>query len=146
MFAPEDIADTELLWACEAWGFEHAVSERHPGRPQLPYGGMPRLTARGFADMMAVEHAAEPERGFRALNAALRAYPAVLPPLPRPLPRAALPAACPPQVQRRVDDVTLRARAAAQRKLDATHAQMRIQAQGRRAALDLVSDNRYYYY
>ncbi|KAI1780758.1 hypothetical protein F4818DRAFT_435954 [Hypoxylon cercidicola] len=53
---------------------EHNISVRNPGRPQLPYSGTPLLTQRGFVGMMAVEHAGDPERGWRGINAALRYY------------------------------------------------------------------------
>jgi hypothetical protein len=146
MFTSEDIADAELKWACEAWYFDHRVAVRNPGRQKLPYGGMPLLSQRGFTDMMAVEHAAEPERACHGLNAALRAYPTAMPHMPRPLPRTALLPARPPEVQRRIDDVSRRSRAAAEEKLAANHARLSLEARGRQNALDLIGNVRYYYY
>ncbi|KAL7624543.1 hypothetical protein AAE478_006110 [Parahypoxylon ruwenzoriense] len=57
-FQPEDLTDFELKAACEAWFFEHRVAVR--GRSYRT-----ALTARGFANMMAVEHAGDPERAWR---------------------------------------------------------------------------------
>ncbi|KAI1844196.1 hypothetical protein JX266_009680 [Neoarthrinium moseri] len=136
MFAPEDIADAELKAACEAWPFDHRVAVRNPGRPQLPFGGMPLLSLRGLTDMMAVEHAAEPERGQRGLNAVLARY-GIWPHL-GPLPRSALPPARPVQVQRRCDEVRARSLRAAQDKLQANQARLMLEAQGRQHALDLI--------
>lgn len=74
LYTTEDMADYELKACCEAWYFDHKTVVRHPGRNQLPYGGMPLLSLKGFTDMMAVESAGEPERSWRGLNAALRHY------------------------------------------------------------------------
>ncbi|KAK9426269.1 hypothetical protein SUNI508_02710 [Seiridium unicorne] len=147
MFPPEDIADAELKWACEAWRFDHKVVTRSPGRAQLPCGGMPLLSLRGFTDMMAVEHAGEPERAHRGLNAVLARY-QIWPHL-GPLPRECLLEERPAQVQRRVEVVTERGRRAAKEMLEANQARMRIQDEGRQRALELLDPpyvKRYYHY
>jgi hypothetical protein len=146
MFAPEDIADAELKWACEAWPFDHRVEVRSPGRAQLPFGGMPLLSLGGFTDMMAVEHAAEPDRGHRALNAALARY-RIWPHL-GPLPRTCLLPEMPAQVRARVAAVGERSVRAAQEKLRANQVRLELQAQGRQHAADLTEPayvRRYYY-
>ncbi|KAH6656381.1 hypothetical protein BKA67DRAFT_154192 [Truncatella angustata] len=136
MFTPEDIADAELKAACEAWPFDHKVVVRNPGRTPLPYGGMPLLSLRGLTEMMAVEHAAEPERGHRAIQAVMTRY-GVWPHL-GPLPRGCLPADMPPQIQRRVEQVRERSIRAAQEKMQANQTRLAIEAQGRQNALDLL--------
>ncbi|KAI1457897.1 hypothetical protein F4805DRAFT_159423 [Annulohypoxylon moriforme] len=143
MFQPEDLADYELKAACEAWGFEHRVAIRDPSRAQLPYGGMPLLTARGFADMMALEHAGDPGRAHTGINAALRRY-GVWPdrgPLPRHclLPGPDMPA----EVQRRQREVLARSKRVAAERMEATRVRMALQAQGRRQAEEISGD--YYY-
>ncbi|KAI1653654.1 hypothetical protein F4813DRAFT_399647 [Daldinia decipiens] len=143
MFQPEDLADFELKAACEAWSFEHRVAVRNPGRPQLPYGGMPMLTLRGFTDMMAVEHAADPELAWRGINAALRYYDVwtELGPLPR---ECLLPGPGPPiEVQRRIEQAGARTRRTAAERIEANRVKHALQAQGRRNAEELAGD--YYY-
>jgi hypothetical protein len=146
LFQPEDMADFELKGVCEAWRFDHKVAVRNPGRIQLPYGGMPLLSLRGLTDMMSVEYAGHPHRGYTAINTCLRTY-GVWPAL-GPLPRAMLPDDMPPQVQRRIDEVAVRSQRLAQEKVRATQATSEIMAQGRQHAIDLVSDSyhvrRYY--
>ncbi|KAI1381141.1 hypothetical protein F4677DRAFT_118130 [Hypoxylon crocopeplum] len=143
MFQPEDLADFEFKAACEAWFFEHRVAVRNPSRPQLPYGGMPLLTLRGFTDMMAAEHAGDAERGWRGLNAALRHYGVwgERGPLPRAclLPGPDMPAL----LQRRADAAGARARRAAAERVEATRLRFALQAEGRRNAEELTGD--YYY-
>ncbi|KAI2615119.1 hypothetical protein GGR54DRAFT_309242 [Hypoxylon sp. NC1633] len=144
MFAAEDIADFELKAACEAWPFEHRIAIRHPGAPhQLPYGGMPLLTQRGFTAMLAVDTAGDPDRGHRGLVAALRHYGvwADRGPLPRAclLPGPDMPA----PLRRRVDEVMARAARVAAQRIEATRVRMEVQAQGRRNAEELSGD--YYY-
>ncbi|KAF3071196.1 hypothetical protein GL218_00026 [Daldinia childiae] len=143
MFQPEDLADFELKAACEAWSFEHRVAVRNPGRPQLPYGGMPMLTLQGFTDMMAVEHASDPELAWRGINAALRYYDVwrELGPLPR---ECLLPGTGPPiEVQRRIEQAGARARRTAAERIEANRVKHALQAQGRRNAEELAGD--YYY-
>ncbi|KAI8958204.1 hypothetical protein F5Y11DRAFT_360223 [Daldinia sp. FL1419] len=143
MFQPEDLADFELKAAYEAWYFEHRVTVRDPGRPQLPYGGMPLLTLRGFIDMMAVEHAADPERAWRGINAALQYYDVWtdLGPLPRD---CLLSGPDPPvEVQRRIEQAGARSRRTAAERLEANRAKLALQDQGRRNAEELAGD--YYY-
>lgn len=142
MFRPEDLADFELKAAFEAWYLEHRVAVRYPGRPQLPYGGMPLLTARGLADMMAVEHAGDPERAWRGINAALRRYGVW--PERGPLPRSCLLAAgMPPEVRRRAEEAGARSRRTAAERLEATRVRFALQAEGRRHAEEISGD--YYY-
>lgn len=127
MFQPEDLADFELKAACEAWSFEHRVAVRNPGCPQLPYGGMPMLTLRGFTN----------------INAALRYYDvwAELGPLPR---ECLLPGPDPPiEVQRRIEQAGARSRRTAAERIEANRVKHALQAQGRRNAEELVGD--YYY-
>ncbi|KAJ1569543.1 hypothetical protein HK405_003092 [Cladochytrium tenue] len=147
LYQAEDVADSELKAACEAWYFDHKVVVRGPpGRRQLPYGGMPLLSQRGLTDMMSLEHAGEPERGWRGISACLRAY-GIWPHL-GPLPRTMLLQDRPPQIQRRIDDTRARSMRAAQQKIAAVQAQHAIAAQGRQNALDLLDDRvwvtRYY--
>ncbi|KAH8677780.1 hypothetical protein BX600DRAFT_506788 [Xylariales sp. PMI_506] len=147
LYPPEDVADAEMKAACEAWFFDHKVVIRGPpGRRQLPYGGMPLLSLRGLTDMMAVEYAADPELGWRGVNASLRRY-GVWPAL-GPAPRECLLPDRPPQVQQRIEAVTVRSARAAQEKLAAVRTKHMLQQQGQQAALDLLDDRvwvrRYY--
>jgi hypothetical protein len=105
---------------------------------------MPLLTLRGFTEYMAVEHAADPERAWRGLDAALRRY--GIWQEYGPLPRQILLPAMPPQVQLRIDQASLRSRQAAQRLLDSNAARLALQQRGQQAALDLIGDVRYVYY
>ncbi|KAK8134265.1 hypothetical protein PG984_006277 [Apiospora sp. TS-2023a] len=164
LYTSEDMADYELKACCEAWYFDHKTAVRHPGRNQLPYGGMPLLSLKGFTDMMAVESAGEPERAWRGLNAALRHYGIwqAMGPLPREVFlqvklvfefRGVMVANIailgsqdmPRQLQQRLEQVKIRSHRAAQEKLDAVRVQTQIQAQGREAALDLIDGPRYGY-
>ena len=63
-----------------------------------------------------------------------------------PLPRDMLPKTTPPQIQERIDDAAARGRRESQRRIDAVKVQCEIAAQGRRAALDLISGPRYVYH
>ncbi|KAK8094199.1 hypothetical protein PG997_000884 [Apiospora hydei] len=47
LYTSEDLADYELKACCEAWYFDHKTMVRHPGRNQIPYGGMPLLSLGG---------------------------------------------------------------------------------------------------
>ncbi|KAK7977868.1 hypothetical protein PG996_003919 [Apiospora saccharicola] len=141
LYTSEDMADYELKACCEAWYFDHKTAVRHPGRNQLPYGGMPLLNLKGFTDMMAVESAGEPERAWRGLNAALQHY--GIWPAMGPLPREVFLQDMPRQLQQRLEQVKIRSHRAAQEKLDAVRVQTQIQAQGREAALDLIDGPRY---
>ncbi|KAF3025667.1 hypothetical protein E8E14_013777 [Neopestalotiopsis sp. 37M] len=146
MFAPEDIADAELKATCEAWSFDHKVITRAPGRQQLPFGGRPLLSQRGLTDLLAVEYASDPMLAHRGINAVLAAY-RIWPHL-GPLPRACLPAAMPEPVRRRVEIARRTAEANAREILEATQARVRIEALGRRHALELLDPpyvRRYYY-
>ncbi|ORY56074.1 uncharacterized protein BCR38DRAFT_322464, partial [Pseudomassariella vexata] len=136
MYTAEDIADFKLKAACEAWSFDHTVVVRSPGRPQLPYGGMPLLSLRGLTDMMAVEYAADPDQSTQWLNAALRYY-GVWPALV-PLPRDALLRARPAEVQDRIDKASVRSQRTASESMEATRVRNEIAAQGRRNALELL--------
>ncbi|KAK7948562.1 uncharacterized protein PG986_009448 [Apiospora aurea] len=129
LYTSEDLADYELKACCEAWYFDHKTVVRHRGRNQIPYGGMPLLSLRGFTDMMAVESAGEPERGWRGLNAALRHY--GIWPAMGPLPREVFLQDMPRQLQQRLEQVKIRSHRAAQERLDAARVQAQIQAQGR---------------
>ncbi|KAI2467485.1 hypothetical protein F4781DRAFT_433375 [Annulohypoxylon bovei var. microspora] len=143
MFQREDLADFELKAACEAWGFEHRVAVRDARGAQLPYGGMPLLTARGFAAMMAAEHAGDPGLAWSGINAALRRYAVWLDrgPLPRDclLPGPDMP----PELRRRVEEVAARSRRTAAERLEANRVRLALQAEGRRHAEELTGD--YYY-
>ncbi|KAK8038891.1 hypothetical protein PG993_007302 [Apiospora rasikravindrae] len=141
LYTSEDLADYELKACCEAWYFDHKTAVRHPGRNQIPYGGMPLLSLQGFTDMMAVESAGEPERAWRGLNAALRHY--GIWSAMGPLPREVFLQDMPRQLQQRIEQVKIRSHRAAQERLDAAQLQCQIQAQGRQAALDLI-DGPYY--
>ncbi|XXG97436.1 hypothetical protein Hte_003737 [Hypoxylon texense] len=142
IFQPEDLADFELKAVLEAWHLEHRVAVRHPGRPQLPHGGMPLLTPRGFADLMAVEHAGDPERAWRGINAALRYYGVW--PERGPLPRACLLATgMPPEVRRRIEEAGARSRRAAAERIAASRVDVALRAEGRRHAEEISGD--YYY-
>ncbi|KAK7980936.1 hypothetical protein PG989_013393 [Apiospora arundinis] len=141
LYTAQDMADYELKACCEAWYFDHKTVVRHPGRNQLPYGGMPLLSLKGFTDMMAVESAGEPERGWRGLNAALRHY--GIWPAMGPLPREVFLQDMPRQLQQRLEQVKIRSHRAAQEKLDAVRVRSQIEAQGRQAALDLIDGPRY---
>ncbi|KAI0162963.1 hypothetical protein BJ166DRAFT_497627 [Pestalotiopsis sp. NC0098] len=146
MFAAEDMADAELKWTYEAWSFDHKVVTRAPGRAQLPFGGRPLLSPRGSADLMAVEHAADPMRAHRGLNAVLARY-RIWPHL-GPLPRACLLPAMPDQVRARVAAARRTAEANAREILEANQVRLRIEAQGRQNALELLDPpyvRRYYY-
>lgn len=145
MFAAEDMADYEFKAALEGFRFEHTVVTRSPGRRQLPYGGMPLLTRAGFIDYMALEYAGDPDLCLAFLNAALRFY-NVPSAAKGPVPRYLFPAARTPELQRRIDESSARCRSAAQSRLNAVTVQHQLQAQGRQAAVDLVSDVRYVYY
>ncbi|ETS79445.1 hypothetical protein PFICI_09298 [Pestalotiopsis fici W106-1] len=146
MYTPEDIADAELKWTYEAWSFDHKATTRSPGRQQFPFGGLPLLSLRGFTDMMALEYASDPMRGHRGLNVVLTTY-RIWPHL-GPLPRSCLPAAMPDPVRRRVAAARRTAEANAREILDANQARLRIEAQGRQYALELLDPpyvRRYYY-
>ncbi|KAI0880084.1 uncharacterized protein GGS22DRAFT_99519 [Annulohypoxylon maeteangense] len=143
MFQPEDLADYELKAACEAWGFEHRVVTRNPTRAQLPYGGMPLLTVRGFTDMMAVEYGADPNDAFLGLNTALCRYGVWVErgPLPR---ECLLPGPdAPEELRRRTEEVRVRSRRVAEERLEATRVRFELQARGRRHAEELSGDYHY---
>ncbi|CAI4212059.1 unnamed protein product [Parascedosporium putredinis] len=128
MFAAEDMADYEFKAALEA-----------------PVRGMPLLTRAGFIDYMGLEYAGDPDLCLAFLNAALRFY-NVPSAAKGPVPRYLFPAARTPELQRRIDESSARCRSAAQSRLNAVTVQHQLQAQGRQAAVDLVSDVRYVYY
>jgi hypothetical protein len=144
IFSADDVADYELKAAWEAWYFDHKVVVRNPRAKQLPYGGMPMLSQNGFIDVMAVEIAAEPDDRLGGLNNALRHYGVWTE--RGPVPRHVLPSARAPELQRRVDAAVARSQQTAKERLDAAEVQARIEARGRQAALDIVSDYRYRYY
>lgn len=60
-----------------------------------------------------------------------------------PLPRDMLPQTAPPQVVARIEAATARRQMESKRRIDAVRMQCEIEARGRQAALDLISDNRY---
>ncbi|KAK8086687.1 hypothetical protein PG994_001661 [Apiospora phragmitis] len=137
LYTAEDLADYELKACCEAWCFDHKTMVRHPGRNQIPYGGMPLLSLQGLTDMMAVESAGEPERGWRSLNAALQHY--GIWPAMGPLPREVFLQDMPRQLQQRLEQVKIRNHRAAQERLDAVRVQGQIAAQGRQVSCVLPS-------
>jgi hypothetical protein len=143
MFAAEDMADFEMKAACEAWYFDHVVVVRTPGARQLPYGGMPLLSLRGFTDWISVETSGFPDRAWRGLNAALQHYGVW--PERGPMPRDILPASMPAEVQVRINRASERGRAASQQKLSANASRLALEQQGRQNALDLIGDVRYVY-
>ncbi|KAI0385525.1 hypothetical protein F5Y04DRAFT_246029 [Hypomontagnella monticulosa] len=143
MFQPEDLADYELKAVCESWGFDHRVAERSPGRPQLPFGGMPLITLRGLTDMMAVEHCFNPDQALDGINAALRYYRIWTERGPAPR-NCLLPGPdAPPEIQQRQARASERSHRMAAERLEATRVRYAIEAQGRRNALELVSDYHY---
>jgi hypothetical protein len=144
MYTAEDMADFELKAACEAWNFDHQVVVRHPGHRQLPYGGMPLLSVRGFTDMLAVEHAADPDLAWRGLNAAMRQYGVWS--NRGALPRQVLLTSMPPEVQNRINEVSVRSKNAALTRINANQARLMLEQQGQQNALDLLRDRRYVYY
>lgn len=82
-----------------------------------------------------------PERAFRGLNLAMKYYGVWLE--MGPLPRDMLLPTSPPQVDARIKDANIRSQRAAAERVEAVRIQGRIAAQGRQAALELISDNRY---
>jgi hypothetical protein len=113
---------------------------------------MPLLAREGFVSYLAVEFAADaaPER-CRGLNAALARYGNAMGPGPHgrgwlalgPAPQWIFPAAMPPEVQRRIDEANARSHRMAAERLEAVRVEHELRAQGRRNAVELISDVRY---
>jgi len=144
MYAAEDMADAELLWALEGFQFDHKRVVRNPANKQMPYGGMPLLTLAGFTDYMAVEFASDPDDHLSDINAALRYYGVW--PEKGPVPRHVMPPACPHELQHRVEEASARCRKASADKINAQLAKARIQSMAGRASVALTSNNVYRYY
>ncbi|KAF5584095.1 uncharacterized protein FSUBG_12892 [Fusarium subglutinans] len=144
MYAAEDVADAEFLWTLEGFEFDHKKVVRNPANKQMPYGGMPLLTLKGFTDYMAVEFVSDPDDHLGDINAALRYYGVW--PEKGPVPRHLLPPTCPPEVTRRVDEACARCRKASADKINAQAAKARIQGMAGRATVALTSNNTYRYY
>jgi hypothetical protein len=143
MFAAADMADFEMKAACESWYFDHTVVVRSQGARQLPYGGMPLLSLRGFTDWISVESSGYPDRAWRGFNAALQHYGVWAE--RGPMPREVLPASMPAEVQQRIDRANERGRANSQQKLSANASRLALEQQGRQNALDLIGNVKYVY-
>ncbi|KAK1778447.1 hypothetical protein QBC45DRAFT_328193 [Copromyces sp. CBS 386.78] len=131
------------------------------GMRVLGVGQTPFLTEQGFIKYMAIETAGEPDRGFEGLNAALRYYGGgsnggasgmgmgmgmgmegwwrKLGPIPRDM----FPATCPKEIQTAVDIGQAKHRDLCQDAVAGSRAYAQMAAEGRRHALELVSDDRY---
>lgn len=107
---------------------------------------MPLLTHKGFVDITTVEALCDPSRHWGCFARVLRMYD-VGPVVAGwgAIPRGVLPEAADPRMLARVASVQAFAGAQAKREVAATHARLKLQAQGRANALDLIDDNRYYY-
>lgn len=111
-------------------------------------GPMPTITRSGFIEIMRVEALSDPSREWGNFSRMLKKYN-----LPRyrgwgDLPRSVLPAVPDASMLARVASVTAFAQQKGQQQLDAARVEAQLRAQGRQAALDLVSDRRveYRYY
>lgn len=138
------MADAELLWALQGFRFDHKSVVRNPARRQMPYGAMPLLSLAGFTDYMAVEFAGNPDSHLSDINTALRHY-GVWPQM-GPVPRHVLPASCPPEVKRRIEESSVRCQQASAEKINAQLTKARIQGMAGRATVALTSNNTYRYY
>jgi len=165
-YSREDLADYELKQAYTNFSIDHQVAPRHNATPNQdfkkwtaglrgmlgdvlpgalpPFSGgmMPMLTRQGFVDICTIEFLHDPARGWTYAKAASRRY-AVWREWGE-VPRSALPDVAPPELVNRTKLMQLQAQARAQETLDATRVQMMLEKQGRDAALDIVSDRRYY--
>ena len=111
-------------------------------------GPMPAITRSGFIEFMRIETLSDPSREWGNFSRLLKKYN-----LPRyrgwgDLPRSVLPEVPDASMLARVASVAAFAQQKGQQELDAARAGAQIRAQGRQAALDLVSDRRveYRYY
>ena len=109
---------------------------------------MPAITRSGFIEFMRIEALSDPSREWGNFSRLLKKYN-----LPRyrgwgDLPRSVLPEVPDASMLARVASVAAFAQQKGQQELDAARAGAQIRAQGRQAALDLVSDRRveYRYY
>ena len=144
MFAAEDMADYELKASLVGFYFDHKVVVRNPSARQLPGGGMPLTSLAGFTDWIGIDFAADPDEHLPGLNRALKRY--GLFPEKGPLPRYVFPATRPRELQRRIDEATMRCSHNAQTALNAQAAQHAMAQRGQQAALDLIGNVRYVYY
>ncbi|KJA20260.1 hypothetical protein HYPSUDRAFT_203961 [Hypholoma sublateritium FD-334 SS-4] len=111
-------------------------------------GPMPAITRSGFIEISRIEALSDPSREWGNFSRMLKKYN-----LPRyrgwgDLPRSVLPAVPDASMLARVAGVTAFAQQKGQQLLDAARVDAQLRAQGRQAALDLISDRRveYRYY
>ncbi|KAI8817008.1 uncharacterized protein EV422DRAFT_260381 [Fimicolochytrium jonesii] len=141
LYTAEDMADYELKSVFEGFNFDHKVVVRNAANKQLPGGGMPLLSLAGFTDHMALEYASSADEHLRGLNSALLHYGVW--PERGPIPRHVLPPSCPPQLQSRIDEATLRCTANAKSKLNALKVQASLTAMGEQNAVELADSRRW---
>jgi hypothetical protein len=165
-YTREDLADYELKQAYINFSIDHQLSPRRPTAPNtdlknwaaglpgligslvpttlqpLSGGLMPMLTRQGFIDICTVEFLYDPNRGWAYAKAASRRY-AIWREWGE-VPRSVLPEVAPPELVNRAKLAQVQAQARAQETIDAHRARAMLEKQGREAALDLVSDRRYY--
>ncbi|KAJ7330942.1 hypothetical protein DFH08DRAFT_310734 [Mycena albidolilacea] len=165
----EDVADAALKRAYDLFSIEYILHPR-PRDPNAPVdaltrqirsmpayaqsilpasvsgGQMPLLTRKGFVDITAVEALCDPARHWGCFARVLRMYDVGQAVTGwGAIPRGVLPEAADPRMLARVASVQAFAGEQAKREVAANHAKLKLQAQGRANALDLIDDNRYYY-
>lgn len=105
-------------------------------------GPMPAITRSGFIEIMRVEALSDPSREWGNFSRLLRKYD-----LPRyrgwgALPRSVFPDVPDAAMLQRVAGVNAFAQRKAQEELNAARVEAQLRAQGREAALDLISDTK----
>ncbi|KAI9734820.1 MAG: hypothetical protein M1834_001898 [Cirrosporium novae-zelandiae] len=116
----------------------------HSKSPYTSNNQMPLLTLRGFTDFTALELLCDPSKGWGNLNRALRHYG-----IWRDrgdIPCSMLPEFPPEQVLQRVRQVSELVKLRDEEIMASTAARLKLEAQGRQHAVDLLDDRRYVYY
>lgn len=113
--------------------------------PSVSGGMMPLLTRKGFVDITAVEVLCDPSKHWGAFARMLALYDLPAMRAWGALPRSVLPEEADARMLKRVVQIQEFAKEQAERELKAVYVQKKLQAQGQAAALDLISDRRYYY-
>lgn len=168
-YNPQDLADYNLREEYINFSIDHVMAPRPPSTPNtdirdaysslrnimppaifnsIPTGKsisgnqMPLLTRRGFIDSCANELLYYPNAGFSGVAKAARHY-GIWREL-GDMPRNVMPAVAPRELIDRVELINIEAKRKAEDLLAAKMIETNIAAQGRRHAVDLVSDRRWY--
>lgn len=118
-----------------------SIVEASDGPAPISGGMMPMMTRQGLIDFSVFEFAGDPSAGWNYVKLACRHYG-----IWREwgvCPRDCMPAVAPPELTNRNRLIQLEAQDRAQEMLDAKRIEVNFAKQGREAALDLISDNRY---